>query len=386
MPAPPWKFDNQEFVVHNVHFQSPELGKPDTECAILLDPRMIPLLPTNLTAVAPPEPPCFEIRDAGEKGSGMFALRDIPAGGLIIPEHPAIVIPAPSLPREFGAYEALYEALPEHIRLELLKMANWKSREECSHEEGIARTNGTDVDLLFPDEMKGDKGELRRAREYGATFLKIDRCNHSCSPNAAHKWDVVSFASSLYALRDIRAGEEVCITYTDITAPRQTRRAKLKKSYGFWCNCQACRLEDEKDVEEGDLIREELHDWWFINPGYSKWWKDLCRADDAVIRSHERALELVEREGLHALQSAFAEEIALCYAVLGDEDLFRDWARRLVTLSRIQNPGLAAQFEVWMKHPASMKVWAWRRKQRHQQMRKRIQPDDELYGLSMLLS
>ena len=296
----------------------------------------------------------------------MFALKDIPAGGLILSEHPAIIIPAPSFPREFGAYEALYAALPEPIRTDLLKMANWKSTEECCLEEGIARTNGTDVDLLFPDEMNG--GNTRAsAREYGATFLKIDRCNHSCSPNAAHKWDVERFASDLYALRDVRAGEEICITYTDVTAPRQTRRAKLEKSYGFLCCCQGCL----REVGKSNLAREELHDWWFINPSYGKWWKDLCRSDDAVITSHKRALGLIEMEGLHALQGHFVEEIALCYAVLGDEDAFRTWGRRLIQISRIPAPQRASQFEIWVSNPRSMKRWAWREIQRRQRKQRR---------------
>ena len=299
----------------------------------------------------------------------MFALTDVPAGGLILSEHPAIIIPAPSLPKEFGAYEALYDALPEHIRTELLDMANWKPPGECCREEGIARTNGTDVDLSFPEEM----GEDRAAREYGATFLNIDRCNHSCSPNAAHKWDVGRFASDLYALRDVRAGEEICITYTDVTAPRQTRRAKLEKSYGFLCRCTGCL----RQVEESDRAREELHDWWFINPSYGKWWKDLCRSDDAVITSHERALGLIEREGLHALQGHFVEEIVLCYAVLGNEDAFRTWGRRFIQISRIPAPQLASQFEIWVSNPRSMKLWAWREKQRRQ--RKRTQSLDILY-------
>jgi hypothetical protein len=74
-------------------------------------------------------------------GTRMFALKDIPAGGIILlPEHPAIIMPVPSFPRGFGAYEALYEALPESTRTDILKMANWKSEEECCLEEGIART------------------------------------------------------------------------------------------------------------------------------------------------------------------------------------------------------------------------------------------------------
>lgn len=387
MKPAPWKHGSQEYVLHSVPFKFTSLAshQEDLECAMILDPRMVPLIPTSFLAVVPSHPSCFEVRSAGEKGAGMFAIRDISAGNLIISEHPAIIIPSASLPRDYGAYEALYQALPENIRIDLLKMANWKSIEECSHEEGIARTNGTDVDLLFPDEMKGDKFEHRRAREYGATFLKIDRCNHSCSPNAAHKWDVASFASHLYALRDIKVGEEICITYTDVTAPMQTRREKLRKSYGFVCNCDACRIQDGEEREKSDFAREELHDWRFIHPSYGRWWKDMCRADDTVIKSHQRALHLIEQEGAQVLQCAFIEEIALCYAALGNEEEFIKWGKTLIGLCQVPNPQLALQFEVWLGNPTSMKAWAWRRKQRRQASRG-VSTSEDLCDLSLLLS
>ncbi|KAK4051141.1 hypothetical protein OIV83_002963 [Microbotryomycetes sp. JL201] len=60
--------------------------------------------------------------------------------------------------------------------------------------------------------------------------------NHDCSPNAA----VVYHSSSdgdnflrIMALRDIRAGEEVCLSYIDNTWPRWKRQAVLLKQYQF---------------------------------------------------------------------------------------------------------------------------------------------------------
>ncbi|KAG6806905.1 hypothetical protein H0H93_002252, partial [Arthromyces matolae] len=89
-------------------------------------------------------------------------------------------------------------------------MANCRSTEECpAIEEGISLTNAMAVDLDFPDEIDSEE------KEYGAVFLTINRCNHSCGPNAAHKWDLASFSTSLYALRPIVAGEEITIIYTD---------------------------------------------------------------------------------------------------------------------------------------------------------------------------
>jgi hypothetical protein len=186
----------------------------------------------------------------------------------------------------------------------------------------------------------------------------------SCGPNAAHKWDLKSFSSSLYALRSIRAGEEITMMYTDITASREVRRKKLRRLYGFDCECSYCDLPDDQAVVYSDISRAKLRDWGHTNPGYLKWSTDLCRADDVVIKSHQEALALIEQEGIHGLQCLYMEEITLSYALLGDEVQFRDWAQKLLNLCTHQDPILAADLRKWLENPKSMKKWAWRKKQR----------------------
>ncbi|KAF9463577.1 hypothetical protein BDZ94DRAFT_1258594 [Collybia nuda] len=359
-----WSSGSQDFVVHNVHIQTHDPNLPPIECAMLLDSRMIKHLPKNLVQQLQPAQPCFEIKDAGDKGAGMFATRDIPAGALILVENPVIITPASILlPEKSGAYQTLFNNLPLTAREELLTMTNCRSREECNtDEEGIARTNGTGIDLAFPLGMEKDP----TAKEYGAVFLKINRSNHSCGPNAAHKWDLASFSSSLYALRPISVGEEITMIYTDVTASREVRRAKLKRLYGFDCGCTYCDLPDEESIVSSDAARAQLRDWGHTHPGYLKWSTDLCRADDVVIKSHQNALRLIEREGMQGLQCLYMEEIVLSYAILGEESEFRAWGERLLKLCTIQDRQLAEDLQKWLANPKSMKKWAWRKKQRMQ--------------------
>lgn len=178
----PFSILDREFIVHKLLFHSP-ISAP-TSCSLLIDSRIAPHLPTDLpsqnyrTPIASDGTPCFEIKDAGPKGFGMFATRPIPAGALILVEHPAIVTPA-SVPLDpearNSAYHALFAALPTDPRNELLTMTNCRSQDECpTTQEGIARTNGTAVDLEFPAQMAKDA----ESKEYGAVFLKINRSNH----------------------------------------------------------------------------------------------------------------------------------------------------------------------------------------------------------------
>jgi hypothetical protein len=118
-------------------------------------------------------------------------------------------------------------------------------------------------------------------------------------------------------------------------------------------------------IAASDNNRALLVKWIFTHPGYLKWSTDLCRPDDLVITSHLEALALIDKEGLQGLQSLFVEEIAMCYAILGDEVEFRRWGQRVVQLSRVEDPPLAAKFEEWLKDPPKIiKRWAWRKKQR----------------------
>lgn len=172
-----WYTNDQEFTVHILSIQPHEQSLPPVECSVLLDSRMVSLLPKGLVQKQPPiVQPSFKIKSAGEKGAGMFATHDIPAGALILVEHPVIVTPA-SIPLSdrSGAYKTLFSRLPPTARQELLTMTNCRSVEECSTiEEGIARTNGTGVDLAFPPSMVKNP----EIKEYGAVFLKINRSNH----------------------------------------------------------------------------------------------------------------------------------------------------------------------------------------------------------------
>ncbi|KAF8891860.1 hypothetical protein BD779DRAFT_1670803 [Infundibulicybe gibba] len=313
---------------------------------MLLDPAMIPLLPENPRSPPPPPTRTFTISSAGGRGAGMFATVDIPAGALIHVEHPVFI--APAILHIPEAYEAMSRSLTSKTRADFLAMANCRRPDECCAEEGILRTNAIGLELAFPEEMKS-KSE---AAEYGGVFLNINRSNHSCGPNAAHKWDWASLSLSFYSLRPIRAGEEIMNVYTDFTAPRQTRRELLLQKYRFICDCPWCSLQDPSLIARSDRARAEL------------------------------PLELMEQEGMHGYMSLYLEEIAMCYAFLGDEKGFELWARRAMTLCAVPDPKQAADFARWLNNPKSFKNWAWRKKQR---LHKPSRAPSPVYDLGLFL-
>ncbi|KAJ7725636.1 hypothetical protein DFH07DRAFT_758569 [Mycena maculata] len=318
---------------------------------MLLDASIIPLLPKHLNPPpAGPSIPAFIVADAGPKGRGLFALRDIPAGALILAEQPLLVVPALAPP---FAYDSLLPRLSPAARATLLALSNCKPPDACGAVEGIVWTNASQVDLPTPPTM------APAAREYGGVFATISRANHSCDLRTTLKWDPASFTASLYAQRAILAGEEITHQYVDVLAPRATRRAQLAR-YGFECMCAHCAL----PLAASDAAREELRTWHTRHSRFLHWATDLRAPDDALLSANTRALALIAQEGLHALQVPFLEEMALAYALLGDEARFREWAGHVVVLCAAQDPERAAEFAAWMKSPRTVRLWGWRAKQR----------------------
>ncbi|KAF8806683.1 SET domain-containing protein [Phlegmacium glaucopus] len=385
MVSQTWTSGNQTYVLHTVVLTSSFTNEEKTVISCLLNPSLIPLLPDLSFAQNLVQSISYCVLPTPHKGFGMFATRDIPAGELIAIEHPALILPAASLPEE--AYNEIGLQLPDRRRAELMAMANSRTIKECpSPVEGIVRTNALALQLEFPKSMANDGPD---AKLYGGVYPLLNRCNHSCGPNAAIQWNLATLSASLYALRPIRTGEEILKTYIDPVLPRASRVATLLKNYRFSCDCPWCDVhhcsDDNNDddstsnkdppfsseelaqIAASDNNRALLVEWIFTHPGYLKWSTDLCRPDDLVISAHLEALALIDKEGLQGLQNLFMEEIAMCYAILGDEIEFRRWGQRVMQLSRVEDPPLAAKFEQWLEDPPrNFKRWAWRKKQRMQ--------------------
>lgn len=90
--------------------------------------------------------------------------------------------------------------------------------------------------------------------------------NHSCKPNVFVRFDMSTETRvspppkihhgsiSIHALKPIKAGEELRITYIDATTDVSRRRSELKERYFFDCDCPACRDQTDKA-----LTAEEDH-------------------------------------------------------------------------------------------------------------------------------
>ncbi|KII86627.1 hypothetical protein PLICRDRAFT_113980 [Plicaturopsis crispa FD-325 SS-3] len=270
----------------------------------------------------------FEITAIPGRGEGMRATADIAPGEAIVVEYPILAIPA-STGADPAYRKQIFDMIFERVRdaehrAELYGLANCKPPEACPREEGIVRTNGIGIQLHAPP------GTSELGRTASAVFLKTSKCNHSCVNNASYKWDVHTFTLTLHAVKPIRAGEEITITYiSTLASSRADRRKALKERYLFHCECPGCALPTPKDVKASDSRRTALENWDFKRPPLEIRVRDLSKREHLLI-DYKLSVAMYEKEGLQGYGQYPAQilKIAFIYARTADLDNFRIWMKK----------------------------------------------------------
>lgn len=195
----------------------------------------------------------FEVRNVqGGKGLGVIATRKIFRGEFLFREQPFITFDETAIDEVADEdSEHILRALAKHPEEEQKRF--WGLADSCrspgasKSARGIARTNG------FPHWNDDSQGCL---------YLTISRFNHSCNPNVQNTWQEEEGAEVLYANQDIELGRELSISYlsySELCAPREQRRERLRRKFRFDCFCDTCSLSGEL-LEKSDERRARLHE------------------------------------------------------------------------------------------------------------------------------
>ncbi len=90
----------------------------------------------------------------------------------------------------------------------------------------------------------------------GGVYPTICLINHCCLPNAHNSWNSDTKWETIHAIRYIKAGEEITISY-DHGGPSDIRRAHLKDAFGFDCDCRLCSL-PTSEIQVSDNRRTQI--------------------------------------------------------------------------------------------------------------------------------
>ncbi|GLI60574.1 hypothetical protein VaNZ11_002733 [Volvox africanus] len=106
-------------------------------------------------------------------------------------------------------------------------------------EEGTEKREVTQVTQPLLDALDAEYATPCEA----TAFLALQSCiNHSCDPNCTAACDTGDRTVTILAQRDIPAGEEITVSYIDLSLPYKERQADLR-DYGFVCRCVRCVAE-----------------------------------------------------------------------------------------------------------------------------------------------
>ncbi|KAL1745552.1 hypothetical protein HDZ31DRAFT_36187 [Schizophyllum fasciatum] len=209
-----------------------------------------------------PTSPCHRIGPAeGSKGQGIFATRNIKPGELILAERPLALVPrvlifgdpaSPTAAPDPTVTEAHLEFLSQRLLVErreaLLRLVAQPALENLRPISARLTVNVFPINGYRFGEMEGSQGR------YVAAYENISRINHDCRPNAHYAFHRPSFSARLRALRHIKAGEEILISYVPPEAPRSQRQEGLSQ-YGFTCTCVTCEEGEEADKRRAGITQ-----------------------------------------------------------------------------------------------------------------------------------
>ncbi|KAI1086166.1 SET domain-containing protein [Rostrohypoxylon terebratum] len=236
----------------------------------------------------------FQVIDIPGKGKGVVARRQINRSEVIMADWASIIVDLdfPTSVKRIQGYRLLHVAIDQLSDPDLVLQLARSSSFSADIVEDVLRTNA------FSYTLAGDP--------HMALYPKVSRINHACHPNAFIRFTPSSLAVSIVALRDIKPGEEINITYVPLGKTREERQADLQK-WGFNCTCSLCTA-SKAEIAASDYRRSKIRDMrQEVMKAVEAW--DGTRA---VKLTHE-VLELMRAEDLAPLYASQYEIIARLY-------------------------------------------------------------------------
>lgn len=131
----------------------------------------------------------------------------------------------------------------------------------------------------------------------------------------------------LYALRDIKEGEELTINYCGLLESTAKRQNILLSAYSFTCSCPHCQ-DPESDDRRLAIVKDvnELSKNWPRR--IREWINDPSLPDDHLSKKTEKTLALIESEGLVVCDQYIMMLIQMCGIC---NALGKDHAERFLT-------------------------------------------------------
>ncbi|KAF6148179.1 hypothetical protein GIB67_011954 [Kingdonia uniflora] len=291
-----------------------------------------------------------KIGKSGYSGRGLFATKEIEAGTVlvvtkavatgrgILPDSSEVSVESARLVMWKDFVDKVVEAITKcsKTRSLICTLASGECEEVLEvldtslfrpgTEEGLTVTEKIEMDKILDildvnsltEDAISAKVLGKNSDYYGVgLWVLASFINHSCNPNARrlHVGDHVIVHTS----RDVKAGEEITFAYFDVLSPLKKRR-ELSKEWGFPCNCQRCKFEEELSCSD-DLREIEVAFEFGSDMG-------------AMIIKLEKGMRKAKMKGKEKgyLRASYWTAFLKVYKL---EKLVKKWGRRIPTAEAI---------------------------------------------------
>jgi hypothetical protein len=180
----------------------------------------------------------YEIQPIPGKGKGLVARFSIAKGTRILVEEPLFTVLSAAASSESNIVTKVKSLSKDQQRQYLSLHNNFPGKNIF---DGIYKTNA----------LPCGAGSTT-----GGVYPTICLINHCCFPNSHQSWSSEEAKETIHALRNIKAGEEIAITYLQHQTS-QVRRSELRISFGFECSCDLCSL-PAAELQKSDARRLEI--------------------------------------------------------------------------------------------------------------------------------
>ncbi|KAI8932101.1 hypothetical protein NX059_010986 [Plenodomus lindquistii] len=256
----------------------------------------------------------WEIKETAEKGRGLFAKKNVAAvfaGETLIKQTPVLLVSKELLASDMETEkETVVTKAIEQLPSATRKVVETLDASTGTFWHHVVKNNGLTVKWPWVDEVP----------RLVAVVPEVARINHDCRPNTLWRFDDYTMSIEIVALKEIKPGEEITLSYGYETRPAGRRMKSIRANLGFTCKCPLCSA-DYPTIEASNDRLSEIKALKSVLPQDEKDSAELLRLLPSLISQ-------LQEEDLHTDVPKYEEILAYTWSSFGFEDKAKYWAGR----------------------------------------------------------